>query len=201
MEENYLFTVIIVNENYEIIDGQHRFEIIRELKLPLNYIICPGYGLKEVHTLNANSKNWTNDDFLNGYCDLGYRDYIIYRDFKNKYGYQHQICFKLLGGSSSGDCTKVFTSGKFKVANFGEAVKYAEMIPLVKPFYSGYARQGFVLALLSVLKNPNFSFAGFLRKLELQPTALKDCAKVSGYIALIEEIYNYHRKEKINLRY
>ena len=31
IEENYLFTVIIVNENYEIIDGQHRFECIKEL--------------------------------------------------------------------------------------------------------------------------------------------------------------------------
>ena len=35
MNDNYLFTVIIVNEkNYEIIDGQHRFEVIKELKLP-----------------------------------------------------------------------------------------------------------------------------------------------------------------------
>ena len=53
MESNYLFTVIIVNENYEIIDGQHRFEVIKELKLPLYYIVCNGYGLNEVHILNA----------------------------------------------------------------------------------------------------------------------------------------------------
>jgi ParB-like chromosome segregation protein Spo0J len=29
MAENYLFTVIIVNEKYEIIDGQHRFDVIK----------------------------------------------------------------------------------------------------------------------------------------------------------------------------
>ena len=45
ISENYLFTVIIVNENYEIIDGQHRFECIKELELPLYYITCKGYGL------------------------------------------------------------------------------------------------------------------------------------------------------------
>ena len=56
MAENYLFTVIIVNEKYEIIDGQHRFHVIEELKLPLNYIVCKGYALEEVHILNANSK-------------------------------------------------------------------------------------------------------------------------------------------------
>ena len=201
MEQNYLFTVIIVNENYEIIDGQHRFEIIQELKLPLNYIICKGYGLNEVQILNANSKNWTFDDFLNGYCNLGYRDYQIYRDFKNKYGYQHQICMTLLHGSASGDTAKMFTSGKLKINNFSEAVKKAELIPLIKPYYSGYNRRGFILALLTVMKNPNFNFTEFLRKLEIQPTALKDCAKTTSYTALIEEIYNYHRKQKINLRY
>ena len=40
IEKKYLFTVILVNESYEIIDGQHRFEIIRELNLPLHYVIC-----------------------------------------------------------------------------------------------------------------------------------------------------------------
>lgn len=42
MADNYLFTVIVVNENYEIIDGQHRFDVIKELKLPLHYIMCCG---------------------------------------------------------------------------------------------------------------------------------------------------------------
>lgn len=58
MVDNYLFTVIIVNERYEIIDGQHRFECIKELGYPLHYIICKGYGLDEVHILNQNSKDW-----------------------------------------------------------------------------------------------------------------------------------------------
>jgi len=42
MALNYLFTVIIVNEKYEIIDGQHRFECIKDLGLPLYYIMCKG---------------------------------------------------------------------------------------------------------------------------------------------------------------
>ena len=78
MQENYLFTIIIVNENYEIIDGQHRFDVIKELGLPLNYVICGGYGLNEVHILNQNSKTWNVDDYLDGYCLLGYTDYLKY---------------------------------------------------------------------------------------------------------------------------
>ena len=70
MADNYLFTVIIVNENYEIIDGQHRFDVIK-IKTPLHYIMCCGYGLNEVHILNQNSKTWNADDYATGYCNLG----------------------------------------------------------------------------------------------------------------------------------
>ena len=91
IKANYLFTVIIVNEDYQLIDGQHRFEVIKELQLPLNYIICKGYGLTEVQILNQNSKNWTADDFMEGYCNLGKKDYEIYRQFKDINSFMDEI--------------------------------------------------------------------------------------------------------------
>ena len=50
-------------------------------------------------------------------------------------------------------------------------------------------------------KNENFEFTEFLAKLKQQPTTLQDCTNVSQYKSLIEEIYNYRRREKINLRF
>ena len=41
----------------------------------------------------------------------------------------------------------------------------------------------------------------FLAKLKQQPTTLQDCTNTSQYKVLIEEIYNYRRREKVNLRY
>jgi hypothetical protein len=38
MSENYLFTVIIVNEFYERIDGNHRFDVIEELERKSKYL-------------------------------------------------------------------------------------------------------------------------------------------------------------------
>ena len=201
MQENYLFTVIIVNENYEIIDGQHRFEIIRELKLPLNYIICTGYGLKEVHTLNANSKNWTFDDYMNGYCELGNINYMTYRNFKWMYNFTHQICMKLLHGTANGNASFDFQNGHLKITDVDLPIKRAKMIVSCAPYYDGYLKTLFDLALITLFEKPQFNFDEFLGKLKTNPTALKDCTSVSGYIALIEEIYNYRRREKINLRY
>lgn len=201
MAETYLFTVIIVNEKYEIIDGQHRFDVIQELKLPLNYIVCNGYGLNEVHILNQNSKTWTSDDYLDGYCKLGYKDYLKYREFKELYGIGHYECMWLLNGSQLSNPTQVFFTGDFKIKNYNEACKIIEKIMLVEPYYNEWKRRSFILAMLQLFKNPNFELTEFLQKLKLQPTALSNCSTTNQYVSLIEEIYNYRRREKVNLRY
>lgn len=201
MAQNYLFTAIIVNENYQIIDGQHRFEVIKELKLPLHYIICTGYGLNEVHILNQNSKNWSTDDYLEGYCDLGYKEYLLYKNFKNEYGFGHQECLALLTNDRGQHNN--FKSGQLVIDDYFGAKKISDNIMLIEPFYSkiGIRRRSFVNAMISLFKNPNFEFTEFLQKLKLQPTALVDCATTSQYKSLIEEIYNYRRREKVNLRF
>ena len=201
MSDNYLFTVIIVNEKYEIIDGQHRFDVIQELKLPLNYIVCNGYGLNEVHILNQNSKTWTSDDYLDGYCKLGYKDYLRYKEFKELYGIGHYECMWLLNGAQLSNPTQVFFTGDFKVKNYNEACKIIEKIMLVEPYYEEWKRRSFILAMLQLFKNPNFELTEFLQKLKLQPTALSNCSTTNQYVSLIEEIYNYRRREKVNLRY
>ena len=201
IEKNYLFTVVIVNEKYEIIDGQHRFDVIKELNLPLNYIVCEGYGLNEVHILNQNSKTWTSDDYLDGYCKLGYPDYIKYREFKESYGIGHYETMWLLNGSQLHKPTEVFFSGKFKVKKYDDACKKVEKIMLVSTYYDGWKRRSFFLALLQLLKNKNFEYTEFLQKLKLQPTSLVDCSTSNQYLTLIEEIYNYRRRNKVNLRY
>lgn len=201
MSDNYLFTVIIVNEKYEIIDGQHRFEVIQELKLPLHYIVCKGYGLNEVHILNQNSKTWNADDYLTGYCNLGYEDYLKYALFKEKYNLGHNETMSLLSGIPNKIDIDVFYRGDFKVKSLENAEDIIEKIIMIEPYYSGIRRRAFIYTMMSLFKNKNFEFTEFLQKLKIQPTALQDCTNVTNYKVLIEEIYNYRRREKVNLRY
>lgn len=202
MEEHYLFTIIIVNEKYEIIDGQHRFDVIQELGLPLHYIICKGYGLNEVHILNNNSKTWNADDYLIGYVNLGYKDYVKYKDFKEKFSIGHHECMSLLGGSTQGRVpVDIFYKGEFKIKSLYEAENLMTKILLIEPYYTGVRRRSFIFAMIAMLKNENFDINEFIGKLRLQPTALTDCVNVVKYKELIEEIYNYRRREKVNLRF
>jgi hypothetical protein len=195
----------MVNDKFEIIDGQHRYLISQELNLPINYIISKNYGLNEVQILNANMKNWQTMDYVNGYCDLGYKDYIIYRDFVEEYSLNNQVAILILSGEQPGgndvSVSSKFKEGLFKVNNINNSIRIVEKLQMIKPYYDGCMRRSFVIAMLGMFKNQNFEFTEFIAKLKQQPTTLQDCTNTTQYRSLIEEIYNYRRREKVNLRY
>lgn len=204
IKQNYLMTIIVVNEKFQIIDGQHRFNVCKELGLPINYIIVPGYGLKEVQILNANSKTWNANDYLNGYCDLNYPEYLQYRNFMKRYGFGHKVNLALLspiGYGSTGKGYEAFRSGEFKVANLDFAINVAEKIKAVSKIYVGAERLTFVIAFIHCLRKPAFSFEDFMDKMRFKSSMLVDCTTTGAYLAIIEEIYNFRRKDKVNLRF
>jgi hypothetical protein len=210
MQQQYLFTAIVVNEQYEIIDGQHRFHAIRDLGLPLHYIIMNGYGLMQVHVFNANTSNWKNEDYLDAYCKLGYSDYIILSNFLKKYKLNITVGASVLlgtqsaaSGNSIGSKFEYFKDGSMKVTakQHENAEKFMEMLFLFEPFFKEFKSRSFVFALMKLTKNPNFEITELLQKVKVQPLALQSCQQVNQMVSLIEEIYNYKRRDKVNLRF
>ena len=53
MQEKYLPQPLTVNEDMEIIDGQHRFAAAMELNLPIYYQIINGTTISDVQRLNT----------------------------------------------------------------------------------------------------------------------------------------------------
>lgn len=201
MSENYLFTLIIVNEKYEIIDGQHRFQAIKELGLPLYFIVKDGYQLDFVHQYNINTQNWKSADYLESYCGLGNLQYLEFKKFITKHEINMQIAMYILTGDDSGNMVKMFNAGLFKIKDIKEAEDIMDKLNKCAPYFARYKTRWFVYAIIRLLKKPQFEFEDFLNKLKTQPTALQVCNDVKQYVELIEEIYNYRRREKVNLRY
>lgn len=78
--EEQLMIPILVNENYEIIDGQHRFRAWKSLNIPILYTIVEGYNLAQVRRANQNSINWTISDFFKMHSDL---ENTSFKDIQN----------------------------------------------------------------------------------------------------------------------
>jgi hypothetical protein len=208
---------ILVNERMEVIDGQHRLMAAKEASSFVYYIIVDGYSLDEVHTLNLNQKNWTKKDFMDGYANMGIESYIKLKKFTEKnedFGFSD--CIALCQNTGSGSSrtltgqlngnrldgnAQIFEQGTWKTGDINKAQDMANKIRMIKPYYSGYNRVGFVGTMITLLNNEKFDFNEFMHKLRLQPTALVDCANRDQYRTLIEDIYNYKSRNKINLRY
>ena len=194
---------ILVNEKMEVIDGQHRLMAAKEAESFVYYIIVTGYDLNEVHTLNMNQKNWGIIDFMEGYANIGIESYIKLRKFsQDNKDYTLPVCIMLCHNSlQTGYKGTNFNNGTWKIKNIDLGQDWANKIRLIKPFFINYNNRNFVGTMMILFQNKSFDFNEFMHKLRLQPTALKICATSDQYRTLIEDIYNYRSRNKINLRY
>jgi hypothetical protein len=213
LQNGMLCNPILVNESMEVIDGQHRLIASKQAESFIYYIILKDYSLSEVHTLNLNQKNWNKKDFMDGYADMGIESYIKFKEFLNKnYDFSFNDCFALCSNLSSAQAQtnahtshhktkEIFENGTWKGKDFELAQEWADKIRLIKPYYNGYNRSSFVGVMVILLQNKIFDFNEFMHKIRLQPTALVNCADRHQYRTLIEDIYNYRSRQKVNLKY
>ncbi len=75
--EGEIMNPIIVNEKFQIIDGQGRYEARKELGLPIYYIIDYGKGIEDCRRMNAYNRPWTELDFVESYALAGNEDYAL----------------------------------------------------------------------------------------------------------------------------
>lgn len=86
-----------------IIDGQHRFSAYVSLGLPVPFIIRedfdindPQKSLEDVERVNTASSTWDVTDFMMSKCELGDKNYLNYKEIKEKYSFEHEILFFML---------------------------------------------------------------------------------------------------------
>jgi hypothetical protein len=205
---------ILVNERLQVIDGQHRLLAAKEVQSEVYFIIIPGSNLTDVHTLNLNQKNWSRKDFMEGYANMGVIPYIKLRDFvKKNDDYSFNDCVSLCSNTSTVASTtsnsgnrkssykNTIEEGTWLGRDFVLGQEWANKIRMIKPYYVGYNRTIFVGTMITLLSNKNFDYSEFMHKLRIQPTALVDCANRDQYKTLVEDIYNFKRREKVNLRF
>lgn len=203
---------IIVNEKMEVIDGQNRLKAAENVGSHVFYKVCKGYGLEQAQTLNENVKKWRKVDYLESYCELGYSPYLKFREFMRTYpDLQFNACESILTLRTSSKQTtilgksavsKYFETGLLEIPDIKKSYKIADMVMSIKPHFDGFSTSTFVRAMLQIFQNKEYDHQEFIKKLEnkLAPS-LDLCANMEQYKLLVEEIYNYRRSLKVNLRY
>ena len=189
---------ILVNEKFEIIDGQHRFNVCQELKKPIYFLMVKGLGLTEIQILNANSKNWKMEDYVDGYCSMGMQQYCEFKKYVETTDLGISLLLALLCGSDNSDYTSDLKTGKLKLTHKNRALVILQWLKDWSEYYDGCKRRSFVLALVQLYSIKGYNHDKMMQKIKYQSAKLVDSLNTKTYLALLEEIYNFkERGEKL----
>lgn len=85
------YSPILVNENMYVIDGQHRLEALKELKMPVYFIVGKGLTVEDARLMNATMQNWSPMDFARSYAEGGNKHYKDYLYVRSRFKSNHTI--------------------------------------------------------------------------------------------------------------
>lgn len=195
---------VIVNHNYEILDGQHRLESCQQLNLPVWYKFAYDMTVNDISLINSMSKAWTLKDYLHEQVKSGNENYVKFKEFMEwancnsenitlKIINNIQYTLKDSGIGVGGEGTNKFKIGKFVYpANDNYARKYVMQLKRLSEFTTKknpYDRS-LVSALDLISKTKNFDFDRLISKLQNYPIGV-----YNDYATLIdnlEKAYNYN---------
>lgn len=204
-ENGWLSTsVVTLNGSGDVIDGQHRVKAAISVGVPIRYKVTRGAGIDEMTDMNTLQKNWSPFDHLHKFVVRGNVNYITFDNFVKEFPmFKYTEIAMLLNNSMSSIKRDTFESGEYVVKNEKKAREWSNYLLEIKPHFEKYYNKSiFVRALIKILSNKKeFKFDEFMHKVKLRPTKLVACGTVEQYIEMIEDIYNYKRSDKVNLRF
>jgi len=220
-------TPIIVNERYQVIDGQHRLEACRRLNIPVKFIIDKKANLDDVVSTNIVGQKWTLADFVNRYAVQGNEDYVKLQKLINeckKWKISATAALNIANGGHSDDTFYMCDDGKLhkhgsrmkvkKLYCVGSAVKIGlfkmkdekkayDSLQAITLFqdYAFFTKSSFIQALLQVLRIKDFDVERLLKNAKKYPRQFSNEATVNNFIEMFEKVYNYRMTQKMPLVY
>lgn len=194
---------ITVNDNFEVMDGQHRLKAAQQLGVDIYYTVDDKATIQDLLLMNVNLQ-WSAQDYLNYYCKNGYMEYIKLKRFMEEKDLHLYNALECCGKTSQ---RKVFNSGQFQFSSFDsldliERIK--ETIDFIKMINGAnnnqYTRScKFWRPLKLVMNHHSFNYEKWKRNLEINITKIGPRGTTKQYLELFQDIYNYRNKETIEI--
>lgn len=191
----YVPAPIIVNERFEIIDGQARFHYCKAAGIPIVYMVVPRLTIDHCIAMNISSTNWNINDYIDSYAQRGFTAYKTLVDFlkESKYGLLETLWAALR--SDGGEMRKRIISGSLKDedidAETGKRIlDYWSRFDDIKSNRYSLFRQA--LGICFLMKN--IDNEKLVKAAHKHPTSFMEIANAMHALRALEEAYNYGAK-------
>ena len=198
----YVLNPIIVNERMEVIDGQCRLAVLKEMKKPVDYVVAEGAGFAECVQLNKALSKWRLTDYIKGYAERGNESYKWLKLLNDAYGKYFSIRVILCAIRSIQDVnTNAITDGKFTCteAEYVGAVKMLEYLKEFLPIMDTVKgrKEYYMMAIIICHRIGKADGDMLISKMSAGKAGLLPVSSVKEAIGQIEAKYNYMNRKKI----
>lgn len=201
---------IIVNENYEIIDGQHRYEAARQLGLELFFIRSLSISDDHLIDCNVNQKSFEVENYIDYFAIKESKpQYIKLKSMLKSSGLKPKALLTLILGVVSTSILEFLKTGKFlfpqqdsseDLLNFyGDFCLYAKD-KRIKPM-SMFTNHNFTRAFRWLFNTSGFEKEIFIKKLDLRWFDLKPQRTSEDWYSLLISIYNFKNHNRLENEY
>lgn len=192
---------IIVTEDFEIIDGQHRLEAARILNEPIYYEVRKNADNTDIIQLNV-AKSWVLQDYFNFYLKEKYPEYVKLDQFAGKYGIDRSVVVYLMCKRKK-ENIDAFKEGQFV---FKEELIEADM-DVVRDCYETLKKninknintKRIWVSLYKIVQDPKFNFDQFRKNVEKLSDRIKIKPTIQETYDHLISIFNYHSSNRIEV--
>lgn len=199
----YVINPIIVNEKMQVIDGQGRLQALKELQLPVYYLVVPHTGIEECISMNIYQEKWSTIDYVKSYAKRGLSDYKTLLDAIT--AFYPNIPIGIIVTTCSGSVNNVSTEKVFKGdfqmgrKNWREALSYLDKYTPYKNQVSG-SWANLTKVLLFAYDIPeideNIMYKQFIKSV----SKITGIGSIIDALNALETVYNSRKREKVYFR-
>jgi len=193
---------ILVSKDFRIIDGQHRWEAARQLKVPLYYIIEDGLEESDIPICQV-QRPWSLDDFLDFFANKK-EDYKFVQKSAKEFKLTPHFIIEIAYPDPK-KAYAAFRSGDFYIKKDKENLKSKFVLFCqIREFCEGVQKSKFhkssSMAIWRLINRPDYVHDHFMEKLDMYREQFINAFKFQStrnvYETLISDVYNRNVKDK-----
>jgi len=194
LPEHPLVVVSTEGKKFKVRDGGHRLVVAKELKIPVHYVVSDNDEI-EISFINDTQRSWSRADFVSSYVRQGNKHFIELAKFCDQHGIAPGIAAKLLGGDS-----RQIKDGTFIGCQFTYALEVLRVAACAGQHVSWSKCSHFLGAIHMVLKYSSANINTLCDRISTNGGLLKQQAKTSAFIEMLETIYNHRTRDLLPIR-
>jgi hypothetical protein len=190
---------ILVNENMEVIDGQHRLQAASTLRLPVYFMLATGTNIESAQQMNALQRGWSLVDFARSYAlnssnperAAKYKKFLALLE---EYNIPLTVLLQFVELKARGTGSRMFKEGKLSVPDEERTrtlLEQEEDIRDVLPSRVLGDKYAILSALFKILTHPDYNHERMLTKIQQAPVVEPQKNRVE-YLRAFEAVYNWH---------